>query len=150
VEIKWSLQSFIFSSPSFLNPELYAYSFFFYYCKCFKVDYVSPRMLLHCFSCTWFFSFPKIISCISTTSFVVLINGDPNFFSYPMRKGYPLSHFLLVIFIDFLAKAISVAKEEGTIKRAKITSTVQPSMQSKIYNDMMLMGKKMLEKRTSK
>ena len=66
-----------------------------------------------------------ILGCISSTNFVVLVNGSPSSFfpaSRGIRQGCPLSPLLFILVIEILSLLIEDAKRSGKIKGIKISS----------------------------
>jgi len=67
------------------------------------------------------------MGCLTSTNFVVLINGTPsNFFraSRGIRQGCPLSPLLFILVIEGLSLLIADARDHGLIKDIKISSTL--------------------------
>lgn len=63
-----------------------------------------------------------VLSCVSTISFSVLINGAATEFFIPgggLRQGCPLSPLPFLIVADGLSKVINEAKRSNTLKSVK-------------------------------
>ena len=68
-----------------------------------------------------------IMGCLTSTNFVVLINGMPSkFFSTTkgIRQGCPFSPLLFILVIEGLSLLIADARDHGLIKGIKITSSL--------------------------
>ena len=68
-----------------------------------------------------------IMACLTSTNFVVLINGTPSKFfkaSQGIRQGCPLSPLLFILIIEGLSLLIADAREHGLIKGIKISSSL--------------------------
>ena len=66
-----------------------------------------------------------ILGCISSTNFVVLVNGSPSSFfpaTHGIRQGCPLSPLLFILVIEGLSLLIEDANRNGKIKGIKISS----------------------------
>ena len=69
----------------------------------------------------WFFS------CISTTSFSVLLNGSSLYFLLSergLRQGFPLSHLLFLSIAEGLSRAILDAKRRGQLEGIKLATNL--------------------------
>jgi hypothetical protein len=58
-----------------------------------------------------------IMGCLSSTSFVVLINGPTFKFCFPLeglRQGFPMSRFLFLLVVQGLSRMVNYSKREGT------------------------------------
>lgn len=65
-----------------------------------------------------------IMSCVESINFSVLINGGDSIFfkaSRGIRKGCPLSPFLLLLVEDYLTLLVHEAVKEGKIHGLKVT-----------------------------
>ena len=65
------------------------------------------------------------MGCLTTTNFVVLVNGSPSSFflaSRGIRQGCPLSLLLFILVIEGLNLLIEDAKHYGKIKGIKIST----------------------------
>eukprot|EP01018_Ginkgo_biloba_P039380 Gb_12932 [translate_table: standard] len=87
-----------------------------------RVNWLYLRLLLtHIGFCVPFISW--VMSCISTVSFSVLINGAPsNFFriSRGLRQGCPLSPLLFLIVAKGLSRALIEAKRNKSFKGVRV------------------------------
>ena len=75
------------------------------------------------------YSFIKwIINCITTTSFVVLINGSNSPFFGAERRiqhGFPLSPLLFLLVAEGLSRVIAHEKIEGALKGMDISHNLR-------------------------
>jgi hypothetical protein len=69
-----------------------------------------------------------IMCCITTVSFLVLINGSTSpFFRYErgLRHGFPLSPLLFLLVAEGLSRALAIEKQTGSFLGIKLTSFLQ-------------------------
>lgn len=75
-------------------------------------------------------SFVKIVmQCVSSTSFSILLNGQPSSIFYPsrgLRQGDPLSPFLFIMCAESLSALLRDAELKKTIHGVKIGRKVEP------------------------
>ena len=67
------------------------------------------------------------MECLTSTNFVVLVNGTPSKFFNAYRgigQGCPLSPLLFILVIEGLSLLISNARENGLIRGIKISSAL--------------------------
>ena len=67
------------------------------------------------------------MGCLTSSNFVVLVNGTPSQFlcaSQGIRQGYPLSPLLFILAIEGLSLMILDAREHGLIRGIKISPTL--------------------------
>ena len=65
------------------------------------------------------------MGCISSSNFVVIVNGSPSSFfpaSRGIRQGCPLSPLIFILVIEGLSLLIADAKHNGLIKGIKISN----------------------------
>lgn len=89
-----------------------------------------------------------ILSCISTTSFFVLVHGSPcGFFSScrGTRQGDPMSPFLFIIMTKGLSKAIKSTNLSGSRKGINIPHLFEPQSNYLFSDDTFLFGQAMME-----
>ena len=82
------------------------------------------------------------MGCISSATFVVLINGTPsNFFpaSHGIHQGCPLSPLLFILVIEGLSLLIVDARIHGLIRGIKISSSLALT-HLLFVDDVILMG----------
>jgi hypothetical protein len=88
---------------------------------CISWDYIR-LVLLQCR-----FGLPMtnwIMGCITTTTYVALINGEPtDFFNGErgLRQGCPLSPLLFILIMEGLSLALKKRQEEGLVTGIKVT-----------------------------
>lgn len=69
-----------------------------------------------------------VMSCITTVSFAVLINGSASQFFHSerrLRQGCPLSPLLFLLIAKGLTRGIMEARRKGTFSGIKISQTLQ-------------------------
>ena len=84
-----------------------------------------------------------VMSCVNSTSFVVLVNGSPTAFfkgSRGIRQGYPLSPYMFLLVIKGLGILLNNAKDEGLIKGIKVVGSISLS-HTLFVDDVMIFGK---------
>jgi hypothetical protein len=65
-----------------------------------------------------------IMGCITSTTFAILINGEPTRFFNSERglhQGYPLSPLLFILIMEGLSLALKRSKEEGLLTGIKVS-----------------------------
>ena len=65
-----------------------------------------------------------IMGCVTSTCFVVLVNGTPSYFfqdSRGIRQGFPLSLLLFILIIESLSLIISDTQRKGHIRQIHIS-----------------------------
>ena len=96
---------------------------------CDKVSWLYLRLLLtHLGFCMNFIRW--VMSCITTISFVVLINGATSPFFHAergLRQGCPLSPLLFLLVAEELSRYLKKALEEGDFKGIVISSNLNIS-----------------------
>lgn len=63
------------------------------------------------------------MGCITSTNFVVLVNGKPTIFFKAcrgLRQGYPMSRLLFLLIVEGLSRLIKKAKKDGRIEGIKM------------------------------
>jgi hypothetical protein len=69
-----------------------------------------------------------IMGCITTTTYAILINGEPtDFFNSGrgLRQGCPLSPLLFLLVMEGLSLAIKKSQEEGLVSGIKVTRLIR-------------------------
>lgn len=70
-----------------------------------------------------------IRECISMVRYFLLVNGVPHG-SFEARRGIrhsdPLSSYLFIMVVDVLSRNVACMLSEGSIKGAKLTTTLDP------------------------
>ncbi|KAL1218052.1 putative mitochondrial protein [Cardamine amara subsp. amara] len=75
--------------------------------------------------------------CISSVSYLVLLNGQSHGFIKPergLRQGDPLSPFIFILCAEALVHIMNKAKTEGRISGIKLTRD-SPSIQQLLFAD---------------
>lgn len=78
-------------------------------------SYISAILKAYGFDYNWI---KWVMALVTTTSCSILLNGSPSKTFKPsrgMKQGYLLSHFLFILMMEGLSRAIRDAKEEGRI-----------------------------------
>lgn len=81
--------------------------------------------------------------CISTVTYVVLLNGSPleNFkASRGLRQGDPLPPYLFIILVEVLASNLNSMVRRGALLGIKPSSTVPPNVLQQFFNDTIIFG----------
>ena len=82
------------------------------------------------------------MGCVTSTSFVVLINDAPSSFFRPLRgsrQGCPLSPFLFLLVAEALSKLVHWAKREVSYKGVLVFATMELT-HILFMDDVLLMG----------
>jgi hypothetical protein len=93
-----------------------------------------------------------IESCISSTSFSILLNGSPYGLFSPkrgLRQGDPLSPFLFILGSELLSRLLLKEERIGNIKGMKIARASSVINHLLFANDLLLFGKASLLEATS-
>jgi hypothetical protein len=84
-----------------------------------------------------------IMSCVNTTSFVILVNGGPTSFfksGRRLRQGFPLSPLLFILVMEGLSLMLKQAQEDGKISGVK-TSRLLKIILLLFMDDVLIMTK---------
>ena len=93
----------------------------------------------------------RIMGCVTSTSFVVLINGSPSSFFRPtigLQQVCPLSPFLFLLVEEYLSKLIHQSKREG-LKGVSVSDSMELT-RILFLDDVLMMGTGTLENMNSK
>jgi hypothetical protein len=69
-----------------------------------------------------------IMGCITSTTYVILINGEPSSFfntGRGMRQGCPLSPLLFILIMEGLSLALKRSQEEGLLMGIKVSRLIK-------------------------
>lgn len=84
-----------------------------------------------------------VMSCITSPSFVVLINGEPSDLfgvTRGLRQGDPLSPYLFILMAEGLGRLIKSQVSQGGIQGWKWGHGITPSSHLQFVDDTSLMG----------
>jgi hypothetical protein len=88
-----------------------------------------------------------IMGCVTSTNFVVLINGAPTEFFKShkgLRQGCPMSPFLFMLIVEGLSRLIKQATQEGRLVGIKISSVIKIT-HLLFVDDVLIFGKGSIE-----